>query len=189
MRDTRKRITDTAMQLFREKGYENTSVTDICKASGVTKGTFYYHFPNKDEITREFYEQIYQDFYDVFLDIMMIPNAKDQLWKVFEFSIDRTIALTPQVLYALLMSDIQRGFDFFTPYGSLTNNTNRAKQLNLQIEITKRGQSMGQIKEGDAEMMVRTYIAALMGIAIAWGRSNGAFDEKEELKKAFDIIF
>ena len=189
MRDTRKLITDTAMQLFKEKGYENTGVTDICKACGITKGTFYYHFPNKDEITREFYEQIYHDFYDVFLDIMMIPNAKEQLWKVFEFAIDRTIALSPQVLYALLMSDIQRGFDFFTPYGSRTNSTNSSKQLNLQIEITKRGQTLGQIKEGDPEMMVRTYIAALMGIAIAWGRSNGSFDEKEELKKAFDIIF
>ena len=189
MKDTRKLITDTAIELFKEKGYENTTVTDICKTSGITKGTFYYHFPNKDEITREFYEQIYQDFQDVFFDIMIIPDAKEQLWKVYEFSIDRTIALTPQVLYALLMSDIQRGFDFFTPYGSISNNTNRSKQLKLQIEIVKRGQSLGQIKEGDAEMMVRTYISALMGIAIAWGRSNGAFDEKAELKKAFDIIF
>lgn len=189
MKDTRKLITNNAIQLFKEKGYENTSVTDICKACGITKGTFYYHFPNKDEITREFYEQMFLDFYDVFLDIMMIPNAKEQLWKIFEFSIDKTIALSPKVLYALVMSDIQRGFDIFSPYGSSTNDTNSSKQLNLQIEITKRGQSLGEIKDGDAEMMVRTYISALIGIAIAWGRSDGAFDEKAELKKAFDIIF
>lgn len=189
MRDTRKLITETAMQLFKERGYENTSVTDICKTCGITKGTFYYHFPNKDEITREFYEQIFLDFYDVFLEIMLIQNAKEQLWKIFEFSIDKTIALGPQLLYALIMSDIQRGFDIFTPYGNLKNDTNSSKQLNLQIEITKRGQAIGQIKDGDAEMMVRTYISALIGIAIAWGRSNGRFDEKTELKKVFDIIF
>lgn len=120
---------------------------------------------------------------------MLIQNAKEQLWKIFEFSIDKTIALGPQLLYALIMSDIQRGFDIFTPYGNLKSDTNSSKQLNLQIEITKRGQAIGQIKNGDAEMMVRTYISALIGIAIAWGRSNGAFDEKAELKKVFDIIF
>ena len=36
MKDTRKLITDTAMELFKEKGYENTTVTDICKICGIT---------------------------------------------------------------------------------------------------------------------------------------------------------
>lgn len=189
MKNTRKRITEKAIELFKEKGYENTSVTDICKACGITKGTFYYHFPNKDEITFEFYENIYSDFSDILVDLFMIQNTKEQLWKVYEFYIDRTIALTPKVLYALLMSDIQNGFDLFTPYGNYSQNTSSAKQLKLQIELVKKGQQTGQIKKGDPVMMVRTFVAALMGIAIAWSRSDGAFDEKAELKKAFDIIF
>ncbi|MDO4170351.1 MAG: TetR/AcrR family transcriptional regulator [Lachnospiraceae bacterium] len=189
MKNTRKLITETAIELFKEKGYKNTSVTDICKACGITKGTFYYHFPNKDEITFEFYENIYSDFSDILVDVFMMENAKEQLWKIFEFSIDHTITLTPKVLYALLMSDIQKGFDLFTPYGDYTRNTNSGKMLKLMIELVKKGQQSGQIKDGDSEMMVRTYIAALMGIAIAWSRSDGIFDEKEDLKKAFDIIF
>lgn len=189
MNNTRKKITEAAIHLFKEKGYENTSVTDICKEANITKGTFYYHFPNKDEITFEFYDLIHEDFYDEMIKIMMIPNARDQLWKVYEFAIDRTIELTPQVLYAIIMSDIQKGFDFFTPYQNTSLNTNSSKNTRLQIEIVKKGQAVGEIKEGNAEMMVRTFISALLGIAIAWGRSNGAFDEKEELKKAFEIIF
>lgn len=189
MKDTRRIITEKAIELFKEKGYEHTSVTDICRACGITKGTFYYHFPNKDEITFEFYENIFRDFSETLVDVFLITNAKEQLWKIYEFSIDPTIALTPKVLYALLMSDIQKGFDLFTPYGDQTRNTSSGRMLKLQIELVKRGQQNGEIKEGNPEMMVRTYIAALVGIAIAWSRSDGMFDEKEELKKAFDIIF
>lgn len=189
MKDTRKIITEKAIELFKEKGYENTSVTDICKASGITKGTFYYHFPNKDEITFEFYENIYSDFSSILVEVFMIPDTKEQLWKIYEFSIDRTIALTPKVLYALLMSDIQKGFDLFTPYGDYTRNTGSGRIMKLQVELVKKGQKSGQIKDGDPEMMVRTYVAALVGIAIAWSRSDGMFDEKEELRKAFDIVF
>lgn len=189
MKDTRKLIMEKAVELFKEKGYENTSVMDICKACSITKGTFYYHFPNKDEITFEFYERIYRDFSDIIVDLVMVSNAKEQLWKVYEFIIDRTIALTPKVLYALLMSDIQKGFDFFTPYGDHNPNTGSGKIIKLQMELVRKGQTAGQIKKGDSEMMVRTFVAALIGIAIAWSRSDGAFDEKAELKKAFDIIF
>lgn len=189
MKNTRKQITEAAIRLFKEKGYEKTSVTDICKEAGITKGTFYYHFPNKDEITFEFYDLIYEDFYDELIKIMMIPNAKEQLWKIYEFTIDRTIELTPQVLYAFIMSDIQNGFDFFTPYHNASLNTSSSKNIRLQIEIVKKGQAVGEIKKGDPKMMVRTYVSALVGIAIAWGRSNGSFDEKGELKKAFEIIF
>lgn len=36
-----------AQQLFFKKGYENTSVNDIIKAVGVSKGAFYHHFESK----------------------------------------------------------------------------------------------------------------------------------------------
>ncbi len=189
MKDTRKLITDTAVELFQAKGYENTSVTDICKACGITKGTFYYHFPNKDEITFEFYNRIFQDFSDTLVELLMIPDAKEQLWKVYEFTIDRTIRLTPKVLYSLLMADIQNGFDLFSPYNRPTTDTGSGKTVKLQIELVKKGQQAGQIRTGDPETMTHTFNAALIGIAITWSRSDGAFDEKAELRNAFDVIF
>lgn len=39
-----------AQQLFFQKGYENTSISDITKTVGVAKGTFYYHFESKDDV-------------------------------------------------------------------------------------------------------------------------------------------
>ena len=189
MKDTRKLITETAIELFKEKGYENTSVNDICKACRISKGTFYYHFPNKDEITYEFYEKMFSAFSEVLADLMSIPNAKDQLWAVYEYAIDRTIALTPQVLYALMLSDIQKGLSFFSPYTDYTLQTASSRNLKLQIELVKKGQHEGTIRQGDPIIMVRTFVSALIGIAIAWSSNGGPFDEKEELRKAFDVIF
>ncbi len=46
----RQEILDTAMQLFYEKGYEKTSITDIAKNMGVAQGLCYRYFTSKEEI-------------------------------------------------------------------------------------------------------------------------------------------
>jgi AcrR family transcriptional regulator len=43
-------LIDAAEELFREKGYEQTSVSDIVKKIDVAQGTFYYYFKSKDDI-------------------------------------------------------------------------------------------------------------------------------------------
>ena len=50
MNRTKRRIFNTALKLFAEKGYDSTSVEEITAISGVAKGTLYYHFSNKEEI-------------------------------------------------------------------------------------------------------------------------------------------
>jgi TetR/AcrR family acrAB operon transcriptional repressor len=46
---TRTRILDAAGALFARRGYDATSVADICEQAGVTKGAFYYHFATKQQ--------------------------------------------------------------------------------------------------------------------------------------------
>lgn len=50
MNKTKRKIFDTALKLFAEKGYASTSIEEITAISGVAKGTLYYHFSNKEEI-------------------------------------------------------------------------------------------------------------------------------------------
>ncbi|NNE88953.1 MAG: TetR/AcrR family transcriptional regulator [Silicimonas sp.] len=45
-----KRILDAASQLFRERGIEATSVSDVMKAAGLTHGGFYRHFDSKEAL-------------------------------------------------------------------------------------------------------------------------------------------
>ena len=51
MNGTRDTIIETAFLLFLKKGFKAVTLTDLEKAVGMTKGTFYYHFLNKEEVS------------------------------------------------------------------------------------------------------------------------------------------
>lgn len=46
-------LLSAAMEEFIENGYEGTSIDSIAKKAGVSKGAFYYHFPNKEVLLME----------------------------------------------------------------------------------------------------------------------------------------
>ena len=50
MNKTKRKIFNTAIKLFSEKGYDNSSVEDITAVAGVAKGSLYYHFAKKEDI-------------------------------------------------------------------------------------------------------------------------------------------
>ena len=43
MNKTKRKIFETSMKLFAEKGYDATSIEEITATVGVAKGTLYYH--------------------------------------------------------------------------------------------------------------------------------------------------
>lgn len=47
--DSRQRILEAALGVFRTKGYTATTVDDLCAAAGVTKGSFFHHFDSKED--------------------------------------------------------------------------------------------------------------------------------------------
>jgi TetR/AcrR family transcriptional repressor of nem operon len=49
-RDARAKLLDAAITLIRAQGYAGTSVDDLCRAAGVTKGAFFHHFKSKDDL-------------------------------------------------------------------------------------------------------------------------------------------
>ena len=48
--ETRNAILDAAERVFSERGVSHTSLEDIAKAAGVTRGAIYWHFRNKSEL-------------------------------------------------------------------------------------------------------------------------------------------
>lgn len=50
-------ILTVSAKLFCEKGYDKTSLQDICKESGISKGAIYHHFASKEEILNAVTEQ------------------------------------------------------------------------------------------------------------------------------------
>ena len=48
--EKREELINIAMKEFGEKGYENASLNNILKETGISKGTFYYHYKNKEDL-------------------------------------------------------------------------------------------------------------------------------------------
>ncbi len=48
--DNKRRIIETSKKLILEKGYDNVSISLITKEAEVSKGAFYIHFKNKEEL-------------------------------------------------------------------------------------------------------------------------------------------
>ena len=51
--ERKQQLLDAAATLFAERGYAATRIADICTASGVAKGLFYWYFPTKQELFAE----------------------------------------------------------------------------------------------------------------------------------------
>ncbi len=55
--ETRARILEAALRLFREKGFDATTMRDIAAEAGMSLGSAYYYFDAKDALVMGFYEQ------------------------------------------------------------------------------------------------------------------------------------
>lgn len=63
---TADKILDTALKLFCEKGYYNTTTNEIAKEAGISIGSLYSYFKDKDTIFQEILESYHQNFLSVF---------------------------------------------------------------------------------------------------------------------------
>jgi AcrR family transcriptional regulator len=55
---TREVILEKALKLFRERGFEVTTMRDIARAAKVATGAAYYYFPSKEAIVAAYYDQV-----------------------------------------------------------------------------------------------------------------------------------
>jgi AcrR family transcriptional regulator len=48
--DTRSKARDVALDLFAERGYEQTTLAEIAQRLGITRAALYYHYTGKDDL-------------------------------------------------------------------------------------------------------------------------------------------
>jgi AcrR family transcriptional regulator len=57
---TKERIVQVALELFRERGYEATTMRMVADAAGVSLGNAYYYFASKDLLLQAFYREVHE---------------------------------------------------------------------------------------------------------------------------------
>lgn len=86
---SKEKITNSALKLFAEKGYQQVSVSEIAREANVAKGLIYNYFQSKDEILTDIIKQISSEMVQF---MGALENVKDPMHRM-ENLIDLTFQL------------------------------------------------------------------------------------------------
>ncbi len=91
-RITQRLILDTAEQVFLEKGYHKTTITEISKRANVGYGTVYSHFRGKDDLLNTIIDRTSEKYFNILDDTEPVSNFHE-LHAIFEDKIKSTFQL------------------------------------------------------------------------------------------------
>jgi len=87
----KKQILEISMDLFREKGYSNTSISDIAQIAGISRGVIFYYFDSKKELGDEVIRQSLKSYGRyVQLRVNKKHSASEKLLEFVEACLDYT---------------------------------------------------------------------------------------------------
>ncbi|MFD1542445.1 TetR/AcrR family transcriptional regulator [Nonomuraea guangzhouensis] len=92
---TRQLLVDTALRLFAEQGYEQTTIAQITQAADVAKKTFFNHFPTKEDVLFADTGQYVQAAVEVIGERAPEAPVSDVLLEIYERVFARRLAEEP----------------------------------------------------------------------------------------------
>lgn len=165
MRDsktTRDRLLDETARLVERQGFGPTSVNDVLQAAGIKKGTFYYHFPAKDELGLAVLGRARDDFLAFLDSALAAPTPMKALERFFKAALrkHRKTGFVGGCLWgntALEMSDCSPAYTTFV--GKVFD------EWICRIErVIHSGQEAGQIRtDRPAAELARLVVAGIEG--------------------------
>jgi AcrR family transcriptional regulator len=86
--EIRTRILESAMRLFDEKGFQATTVAEICDAADVAQKTFFNHFASKPDMLREVARVWLEVLLDLVADARTATKVRDRIEAFFRACAD-----------------------------------------------------------------------------------------------------
>ena len=170
MNKTKRKIFETSMKLFAEKGYDATSIEDITETVGVAKGTLYYHFTSKEEIFDFLVEEgikLLQNSVDI--KIAKYSNYLDKIKAIILIQIK--IVNKYENLINIILTQL---------WGKEKRNQKCQKLIYDYIDkiedIVKIGISKGQIKGDDAKIIATEIYGLICSTLVYKMREREKFD-------------
>lgn len=85
---TRKKILSVCVRLFLQQGYKETTVTQIVREAGITRGSYQNQFPTKDAVLMELVKTMFSSQFDMARSIV-----GDDLPPVYTYAVETSIQL------------------------------------------------------------------------------------------------
>ena len=182
MNKTKRKIFETSMKLFAEKGYDATSIEEITATVGVAKGTLYYHFSSKEEIFNFLVEE----------GMKLLKNSIEIKTSKFDNSIDKLkaiILIEIKVLakYENLITIILNQF-----WGTEARNLSCQKYVLDYIEtvesIINTGIKKGEITNVNPHILASTIFSLTYSILVYKIQTGKPIDVQELYSEYQNII-
>lgn len=183
-RNTRGRIIDAAWNLFYRYGYDDTTVDEIIRESGTSRGSFYHYFDGKDALLSTLsyvFDEKYEELMET-LDTNM--NSFEQLMylnrELFAM-IENSISL--DLLARLYSSQLITKGDKHL----LDHNRTYYKLLR---QIIQQGQQRGELRQDvTVNEMVRVYALCERALIYDWCLSAGNYSLLQYGKTMLPMFF
>jgi len=177
----KEQLIQTAIDLWQKHGYHNVSVNEICASCGVTKGSFYYHFVNKESVILAYYSSC--------LDTAgkSEESGSSYLERIFALirqSTDPLVVLNRDILLVFLTSD---GIREASNY--LLSSFESTQVYQRMVEYCRKAQECGEIRDTiDAQQLIDTALINMTGNMYRWVIDDKNFDLYERDRQQLEII-
>jgi len=186
LKDTREKIILAAFKKFLDKGYENSSMNDLVKASQMSKGAFYHYFGNKEALllaTLEFFFlQYFQDLDD---DLSDLEQALRNVWlpyaKMFDDLKTHTDDMTNYYRY------IFTGFRYFPELQLQANSISQAAHSYLKeaLDFAKKDKQIRATVDSAATADQLIRLIEGTGLLIGLEKVDNAEEQLENIVQGF----
>ena len=179
---TRQQIIHSALSLFSQNGYTNTTLANIAAHAGFSRGPIYWHFKNKDEL----FEAVLRLSQDPLAELVETSRqASGSLLKAIDYFCDCWLR------WLVTDAGYRQSFEIFLNKTELTNNLDRTLKKERELtnnligvlsDLVSRGQQNGEIrKDSPAEKLGLMCYTQLMGTTQAWLFSPRLFDLENDI--------
>ena len=186
---TRRHILDAAATAFARNGYAGTSLNDVIKDAGLTKGGFYFHFPSKEALALA----VVQDRQEIWLrDVSTAAfrhtRAVDQLLAVADALCDLYDRDPAFGSMAKLCRELGIAGTHGTP-GSEISRQVFTTWFRLTAMLIERGQAEGDLRQDvDPMAAAEAAVAAFLGIKDMSDLMTGGADLRRRMQD-FSALF
>lgn len=161
--ETRARLLEVAVECFAESGYEATSVAEICRRTGVSKGAFYHHFAGKQALFLE----LFQHWLDQIDE--QLQEARDSAQSVDEAL--RSMAGSARHVFTTAGDQLPMFLEFWTqaahdPAVWHTIVAPYRRYHSLFAGLVRQGIAEGSLRPVDSELAARVIVSLAVGLVL-----------------------
>ena len=180
---TSRKITDVAVRLIREQGFEKTTMRQIADEADVAIGTLYAHFPSKESIVSVYCHLSMLDQIDDLMRLFKsLPDTKSRLGLYFAQMI-KWVTEDRELAIIFFIDGMKR---FADDKGSTVTSLGEHDPL---AQVLTWGQEQGDIRSDISVSSLNMQLrVAMSAVAMSWLGNPDNGDLADEVMQALDLF-